>query len=40
MTKAVAGARPFFLSFCPYGVHAPLMVDARFAKDYAALDAR
>lgn len=40
MTKAVAGARPFFLSFCPYGVHAPLMEDARFAKDYAALDAR
>ena len=40
MTKAVASARPFFLSFCPYGVHTPLMEDARFAKDYAALDAR
>ena len=35
MSKAVASARPFFLSFCPYGVHAPLMEDVRFAKDYA-----
>ena len=30
--------RPFFLSFCPYGVHTPIMEDARFASRYAGLD--
>lgn len=36
---AVRGAKPFFLSFCPYGVHAPIMEDACFANDYPGLDA-
>jgi arylsulfatase A-like enzyme len=39
---AVAGAvregRPFFLSFCPYGVHTPIMADARFTAAYPDLD--
>jgi arylsulfatase A-like enzyme len=35
---AVAAGRPFFLSFCPYGVHAPITPDPRFAKDYPGLD--
>lgn len=38
MARAVSEARPFFLSFCPYGVHAPIMEDARFSAQYAALD--
>ncbi|MFZ9916168.1 MAG: sulfatase-like hydrolase/transferase, partial [Phycisphaerales bacterium] len=38
LDAAVASARPFYLSFCPYGVHAPIMEDARFAAAYAALD--
>ena len=37
--EAVRGGKPFFLSFCPYGVHAPIMEDARFARDYPGLDA-
>ena len=35
---AVADGRPFYLSFCPYGVHAPIMRDARFAAAYPDLD--
>jgi arylsulfatase A-like enzyme len=35
---AVRDGRPFFLSFCPYGVHAPIMSDARFASKYSGLD--
>jgi len=38
LDAAVASGRPFYLSFCPYGVHAPIMEDARFAAAYAALD--
>ena len=36
---AVHGHHPFFLAFCPYGVHAPIMADRRFAADYPGLDA-
>jgi len=39
IASAVRDRVPFFLSFCPYGVHAPIMEDARFARDYPALDA-
>ncbi len=35
---AVAAGKPFYLSFCPYGVHAPIMQDARYAADFADLD--
>ena len=38
MATAVRSGKPFFLSFCPYGVHAPIMEDARFAGDYPDLD--
>ncbi len=37
--KSVRDAKPFYLSFCPYGVHAPIMEDARFAADFPDLDA-
>lgn len=40
ISAAVAGGKPFFLDFCPYGVHIPIMEDARFAKDFPDLDAR
>lgn len=39
IARSVAERRPFFLNFCPYGVHVPLMEDARFAGAYAGLDA-
>lgn len=39
ISGAVRDGRPFFLSFCPYGVHTPIMEDARFASAYAGLDA-
>lgn len=39
MALAVGEGRPFFLSFCPYGVHTPIMEDARFAAAYPDLDA-
>ena len=38
VATAVSEGRPFYLSFCPYGVHAPIMADARFAADYPDLD--
>jgi arylsulfatase A-like enzyme len=38
VSAAVASGRPFFLSFCPYGVHTPIMEDARFAAAYPDLD--
>jgi arylsulfatase A-like enzyme len=38
ITTAVAEQRPFFLNFCPYGVHTPIMEDPRFAADYPELD--
>ncbi len=38
ITAAVAEQRPFFLNFCPYGVHTPIMEDPRFAADYPDLD--
>jgi arylsulfatase A-like enzyme len=38
LSTAVAADKPFFLSFCPYGVHAPIMQDARFSAEFAALD--
>jgi arylsulfatase A-like enzyme len=37
IARAVSESKPFYLSFCPYGVHAPIMEDARFAKDYPEL---
>lgn len=40
MSDAVREKVPFFLSFCPYGVHTPIMQDDRFADDAAGLDAR
>lgn len=39
ITASVRDAKPFFLTFCPYGVHTPIMEDARFAADYPGLDA-
>lgn len=39
IASAVRDRVPFYLSFCPYGVHAPIMEDARFAHDYPGLDA-
>ena len=38
ITAAVAEQKPFFLNFCPYGVHTPIMEDPRFAADYPELD--
>ena len=38
IARAAIEARPFYLSFCPYGVHAPIMTDARFADAYPELD--
>jgi arylsulfatase A-like enzyme len=38
ITTAVAEQKPFFLNFCPYGVHTPIMEDPRFAADYPELD--
>ena len=38
ISASVRDGRPFYLSFCPYGVHAPIMSDARVAKDYPDLD--
>ncbi|MFM7050922.1 MAG: sulfatase-like hydrolase/transferase [Planctomycetota bacterium] len=38
LSAAVASGKPFFLSFCPYGVHTPIMADPRFAGDFAGLD--
>jgi len=38
IARAATEARPFYLSFCPYGVHAPIMTDARFADAYPGLD--
>ena len=38
ISASVRDGRPFYLSFCPYGVHTPIMTDARFAKDYPDLD--
>ena len=39
LAAAVRDRTPFFLSFCPYGVHTPIMEDARFARDDPGLDA-
>ena len=38
ISAAVAARTPFFLSFCPYGVHAPIMEDARFSAECSGLD--
>lgn len=38
ITRAVEEKKPFFLNFCPYGVHTPLMEDGRFAGEFASLD--
>ena len=38
ISASVRDGRPFYLSFCTYGVHAPIMTDARFAKEYPGLD--
>jgi arylsulfatase A-like enzyme len=38
ISASVRDGRPFYLSFCPYGVHTPIMEDPRFAKDYPDLD--
>jgi arylsulfatase A-like enzyme len=38
ITTAVAEQKPFFLNFCPYGVHTPIMEDPRFVADYPELD--
>jgi arylsulfatase A-like enzyme len=40
ISAAVAAGTPFFLHFCPYGVHTPIMEDARFSKCFPELDAR
>jgi arylsulfatase A-like enzyme len=40
ISAAIADGTPFFLNFCPYGVHTPIMEDARFARDFPGLDAR
>jgi len=40
IAAAIADGKPFFLNFCPYGVHTPITEDARFAKDFPDLDAR
>ncbi len=37
---ALASGEPFYLSFCPYAVHAPLMVNPRYADHYAGMDPR
>ncbi|MFM7259873.1 MAG: sulfatase [bacterium] len=39
IARAVTDRKPFFLNFCPYGVHVPIMEDARFAAAYPQLDA-
>ncbi len=38
ISAAVADGKPFYLSLATYGVHAPIMRDARFVGDYADLD--
>ena len=38
ITASVRDARPFYLSFAPYGVHTPIMADDRFARAYPDLD--
>ena len=38
IAASVREGRPFFLSFCPYGVHTPIMEDPRFSSHYADLD--
>ena len=38
IATAVREGRPFFLSFAPYGVHTPIMADARFAAWFPDLD--
>ncbi len=38
ITRAVTEQQPFFLHFCPYGVHTPLMEDVRFSARFASLD--
>lgn len=40
MREAHAGGGPFFLNFCPYAVHTPLMANARLLDSYADLDER
>ncbi len=40
IADAVAARQPFFLNFCPYGVHTPLMTDERFRNAYQMLDDR
>ncbi len=38
LTAAVREGRPFLLSFCPYGVHTPIMEDRRFQAAFPDLD--
>ena len=38
--EAHADGEPFFLNFCPYAVHTPLMANARLLDSYADLDER
>ncbi len=37
---AVAAGRPFYLSFCPYAVHVPIMANERLLARYERLDPR
>jgi arylsulfatase A-like enzyme len=38
LAQAVEAKQPFFLNFCPYGVHTPIMEDPRFSADYPDRD--
>jgi len=40
ISAAVADGTPFFLNFCPYGVHTPIMEDVRFSQEFPGLDDR
>lgn len=40
MRKAHEEGRPFFLNFCPYAVHAPIMANERYSANYEGLDPR
>jgi arylsulfatase A-like enzyme len=40
LQAAHASGKPFFLSFCPYAVHAPIMPNKKYLEPYADLDPR
>ncbi len=40
LREAAAMHKPFFLDFAPYAVHAPIMVNERYAEQYEGIDPR